>query len=265
MSLLAAAAAAVAVALLFGGAATRSERSRFGGMTGSARPELPRGALVGIAAVGVTGLLVYADGRALVLGLILLGAVLGAGRLVAAAHRRRATVRREERVLEVCEALAGELRSGQPPTVALHSCAAVWPEFGPVAAAARLDVDVPDALRKLGERPGAGGLRLVASAWHVSQTSGAALTVALTRVAESARQQQATRRIVASELASTQATARLVAGLPVVALLMGSGSGGDPWRFLLSHPVGLTCLAGGLVLIFLGLSWIERLASTALG
>jgi tight adherence protein B len=262
MSLLAAAAAAVAVALLFGGAATRSERSRFGGMTGSTRPGPPRGALIGVTAVGAAGLVFYADGRALALGMILLGAVLGAGRLAAAAHRRRSTVRREERVLEICEALAGELRSGQPPTAALHSCAAVWPEFEPVAAAASFDVDVTDALRQLGERPGAGGLRLVASAWHVSRSSGAALTVALTQVAESARQQQATRRIVASELASAQATARLVAGLPVVALLMGGG--GDPWRFLLSHPVGLTCLAVGLALIFLGLTWIERLASTAL-
>ena len=49
-------------------------------------------------------------------------------------------------------------------------------------------------------------------------------------------------------------------GLPVVALLMGSGAGAAPWRFLLATPPGVVCLGLGLACGLVGLAWIERLA-----
>ena len=256
MSLLAVVLAALAGALVVGGRPTPASRSH--------RARLSPILTAAGAGVAATVLALRVDGTALVLGLILLGAGLGASRLASTAHRRRAAVRREERVLELCEALAGELRAGQPPAQALGECVHLWPEFAPVAAAARLGADVPTAMRQLGTHPGAQGLISLAGAWQVSESSGAALASSLTRVVETARASQATRRIVASELASTQATARLVALLPVMALLMGAGAGGDPWRFLLASPVGLACLTGGLVLIFVGLLWIESLATAAM-
>jgi tight adherence protein B len=178
--------------------------------------------------------------------------------------RRRATARLADanaaRMAEVCDLVAAELSAGQAPEAALREAAASWPVFLPVADVARLGGDVPAALREAAEQPGAGGLRLLAGAWSVSRRTGGGLGAATRRAAEAVRREQATRGVVASELASARATARLMAGLPVLALLMGSGAGADPWFFLLRTPLGLGCLAGGLSTGIAGLLWIEQIA-----
>lgn len=178
--------------------------------------------------------------------------------------RRRTLSRLAEsnaaRMGEVCDLLAAELSAGRPPEAALREAAQTWPAFVPVAEVSRLGGDVPHALREVAQSPGADGLRLLAAAWTVSRRTGGGLGAATRRVAEAVRREQATRRVVASELASARATARLMAGLPVLALLMGSGAGADPWSFLLRTPLGLACLAAGLATGIAGLWWIEQLA-----
>jgi tight adherence protein B len=193
--------------------------------------------------------------------LVVLAPAAWAGRLLWRRRQEsRAAEARAVRTVEVCDLLAAELAAGRAREAALDEAAASWSELRPVADACRLGGDVPAALRAVAGHPGAQGLRLLAAAWAVSQRAGSGLASATRRVADAVRTEQATHRVVAGELASARATARLMAALPVLALLMGSGAGGDPWSFLFNSMWGLACLAGGLALGLVGLWWIELIA-----
>lgn len=196
-----------------------------------------------------------------VIPLLILVATATAGRVL---WRRHQEARQAEatavRLVEVCDVLAAELASGRPPELALEEAAGAWNALRPVADASRLGGDVPATLRAVAATPGADGLRLLAGAWAVSHRTGTGLAASTRRVADAVRLEQATRRVVVGELSSARATAKLVAVLPVLALLMGSGAGADPWRFLVHTPLGLACLTGGLTFGFTGLWWIELIA-----
>lgn len=250
MTAVAVLAAALAAGLLAGGP-VRLPRPE-GGARGL-RHLLPLGLVPGV-------VLLDTSPRVLALA-ALAGAAWVAGTALWRQRRSRAAAdRTATRVLETCEQLAGELGVGQPPGPALARAAAGWPALDPVARAFAVGADVPAAWREVATRPGAGDLRHLAAAWQVSHRTGQGLGDAVDRVAARLRDAQSTRRVVRGELASARATARLVAGLPVLALLMGSGAGGDPLGFLLGHPVGLACLAGGIGFGAAGLAWIEALA-----
>jgi tight adherence protein B len=246
---LAVAAAVLAVLLLCPQASTRD--SRAGGAW--RRRWWWTGALL-------AGAVAMLPGRWLVLG-ALVGGTGAAGAVLLRARRERVEARAtSRRVLELCEHLSSDLGAGQPPGAVLVRAAEEWPVVAPVAEAHRIGSDVPVAWRELARLRGADDLRLVAAAWQLTHRTGAGLADAVDRVARGLRAAQATRRIVDGELASARATARLVAGLPLLALAMGSGAGGDPWGFLLGRPLGLACLGAGLALGFAGLWWIEAIA-----
>jgi tight adherence protein B len=258
MTLVAVVLAAAAAALLVpvcGGAASPGQRGDGGGRRSRPGP----GSAAAVAAAGGV-LVVTVDGLRLALALVVLGSGVAAGLLVRRSRQARTAERRQARVVEVAEALVGELRAGQPLVGALEHCVEVWPDVDSVVAAARLGADVPSALRRLAELPGAEGLRDMASAWQVSERSGAGLAAALSQVADTARARQGTRQLVRGELASAQATARLVALLPVASLAMAAGIGDHPWHFLLGTAPGVACLALGSACAFAGLLWIDRIA-----
>lgn len=232
-------------------------------LPGALPPRRPRSPLLSLGlalpALGATAAL---SPRTLVLAGLAAGLVAGALRLLAARRRDRAATDLRRGVVDLCDVLRAELAAGQTPAAALDHAAAEWPYVAPAARAAATGGDVPTVLRTLAARPGADALRAVAAAWHVSHRAGHGLADVLTRVAADLRAAEHTRRIVAGELSSARATARLLAALPFLALLVaaGAGAGSGPWRFLLAHPAGLACLTAGLTFGYAGLAWIEALA-----
>lgn len=215
------------------------------------------GLVVGAALAGASVLL---DGVRLAVALVVVGGVAGTLHLRARERRRRAADRTRAAVVEVGEALVGELRAGRDVETALGRAATSWEPFGAVARAAVLGADVPAALRRLSRQPGAEGLRDLAVAWDVAGRTGGRLGDVLTEVVEGGRQVHEDLRTVSTELASARATARLMVLLPVVTLGLAAGTGSAPWRLLVSEPFGVACLAAGTALGLAGLLWIDRIA-----
>ncbi len=172
-------------------------------------------------------------------------------------------------VIELLDGLAAELMAGRPPAAALRRVGADVDDdvlrsgLAPVLVAASSGADIAAALSVASELPGCFALRWLASAVRVAEATGASLALVVDRVASSARAEADHRREVASSLAAPRATARLLAVLPVVGLLMGEALGAHPVGVLLGTPPGLGCLAAGLALELAGLRWTARMAAVA--
>ncbi|WP_428815160.1 type II secretion system F family protein [Streptomyces albus] len=216
------------------------------------------------------GLLVALLGRSwipLVAGLVAVPLV--RGRLL----RRdadRAAREREAAVIDLCAAVAGELRAGRQPDGALLALdRAVLRRFGDagaaVLAAARFGGDVPAALRRAAELRGADGLAGAAACWRVAVDGGAGLAEGLERVAESLRARREQREELKAQLAGPRSTALVLALLPVFGLVLGSAMEAAPLEILLHTPAGFACLVAGLLLEWAGLAWVARIVRSAEG
>jgi Flp pilus assembly protein TadB len=268
-----------------GGGAGGSVGNRAGWSPGALRAAV---AGAGAGAVTVAGRRIGAEWACVPVG-VALGAVtwsvvpVGAGAaavpLVRAALRgraeRAAAERRSAAVSALCGAVAGDLRAGRPPHLALADTVetAGWPgapELAEIArlllSAARFGGDVPRALRMAARcGPGAQGLGAVAACWQVAVDGGAGLAAALDRVAVALRAEADQRDDLRAQLAGPRSTAVLLALLPVFGLVLGTGLGADPSAVLLHTPAGLVCLAAGALLEWAGLAWTARIIRGAEG
>lgn len=181
--------------------------------------------------------------------------------------RERARAARAAEVVALCGAVVGELRAGAQPGQALTAAmrrTAVGPggpgaaETGVLAAAA-FGGDVPGALRQVAREPGAEGLAGMAACWRVSVDGGAGLAAGLERLEGALRAERDRQESLRAQLAGARSTVLVLALLPLVGLLIGTGLGAGPLRVLLHTPMGWGCLLAGGVLEALGLLWCRRI------
>lgn len=181
--------------------------------------------------------------------------------------RERARTAREAEVVALCGAVVGELRAGAQPGQALTAAMrrTVAGPGGPgaeaagILAAAAFGGDVPGALRQAAREPGAEGLAGMAACWRVSVGGGAGLAAGLDRLEGALRADRDRRESLRAQLAGARSTVVVLALLPLVGLLIGTGLGADPLRVLLHTPLGWGCLVAGVVLEALGLLWCRRI------
>lgn len=208
------------------------------------------------------------------LGESLLPLVLGAAGvpLMRRVRRGRGARLEEERrateVIALCGALAGEVRAGRQPGEALRTAAAgagagLGEARAGVLAAARFGGDVPGALEEAAREPGAQGLVGLAACWRVAVDRGAGLAAGLERLEGALRVERNQRADLRAQLAGARSTAVMLAGLPVLGLLMGSALGAEPLRVLLHTGAGLGCLAVGGALEGVGVWWALRIVRGA--
>ncbi|MFG2440497.1 type II secretion system F family protein [Streptomyces sp. NPDC048508] len=189
------------------------------------------------------------------------------GRVRRASEARRARERRGDAVIALCGALAGEVRAGRQPGEALLGAARDSDGLGDgqpvVLAAARFGGDVPGALTEAARQPGADGLVGLAACWRVAVDRGAGLAAGLDRLEGALRADRDQRADMRAQLAGSRSTASMLAGLPVLGLLLGTALGADPLHVLLHTGPGLGCLLVGGVLEGVGLWWALRIVRGA--
>jgi len=226
----------------------------------TARPEIVALA-AGLAAAPVAGV-GGAIAGATVAGLV-------AHRWRTARHARRRTAQLAE-LIDAVGLLVAELRVGAHPAAAAAAAASTGDDAAhrvleSVAAGARLGARVPVLLRRhaAAEPAIADGLGRLASAWEVAERHG----VALAELVDAVRVDLDARLRIGGELraqlAGPRATAVVLAGLPVLGVLLGEGVGAGPLRVLTDTGIGQVLLVTGTALACAGMAWSDRIMAAA--
>jgi tight adherence protein B len=264
MNALMAAALLMALALLI---FPSSPRRRLAGASPVRRRAvaLPRGAgaLLACAAVGA----------AVVLPLT---TVLAAAAVTATAslrYRRHRQIRRaaaEGRTLEAAlDVLVGELRVGSHPVQAFGIAAGetvgvVAESLRAVAARARLGADVTAGLRAAAcSSAQPMHWHRLAVCWQLASDHGLAIATLMRTAQRDIVERQRFSTRVDSGMAGARATAAILAGLPVLGVLLGQLIGARPLSFLLDGHTGGWLLVVGSMLACVGLLWSDRIIARA--
>ncbi len=179
-------------------------------------------------------------------------------------HSRRA-VAEGQSLHSAMEVLLGELRVGAHPVKAFSVAAdetrgSVATALRAVAARARLGADVPAGLRSAGTSSSAPGYwDRLAVFWQLAAEHGLAMSTMMRAAQSDMAERQRFSARVTSKLAGARATSTILAGLPVLGVLLGELIDAQPLRFLLGSQGGGWLLVAGTVLACGGLLWSDRI------
>jgi tight adherence protein B len=219
----------------------------------SARRPLPSSPL----AAGVAAALLAALVSTPLVAVLAAGCV---GLAVRGLRRRRWTAAADTGLLALAEALgvlAAELDAGR----ALASATAAAVSACPDEATGRA---LAEALRPDGaQRPATAELQQVGAAVRLSVRTGSSLAAVIRALEEDLRARHRLQQELRTATAGPRASAAVLAGLPVLGLLMGSGVGARPWSVLTTTAAGQVLLVVGVVLEGAGVAWTGRLARRA--
>jgi len=178
---------------------------------------------------------------------------------VRAVRRRRSLAQADGRLLVLAEALgvlAAELDAGRPLSAAAGAAVRACPDAAVAAALA-------EALAAEGKRPhGAPELERIRAAVRLSARTGCSLAAVARALEEDLRARDRRRQDLRAATAGPRASAAVLAGLPVLGLLMGSGVGAHPWT-VLTTGAGQALLVAGVALEIAGIAWTGRLVARA--
>lgn len=190
--------------------------------------------------------------------------------------RRRGRRRRREAVEEATalqgalDVLVAELRVGAHPVAAIgvaarESDGRVARSFGAVAARAMLGADVAAGLRAEARHSGAPGhWERLAVCWQLAQTHGLAIATLMQAAQRDLGERERFRSRVDAGMAGARATGSVLAGLPLLGVLLGCAIGADPLRFMFSGGAGGWLLCLGTLLVGAGLLWSDRITARVL-
>jgi tight adherence protein B len=184
-------------------------------------------------------------------------------------YRRRRRFRGavdEGRTLETAlDVLVGELRVGSHPVRAFGVAAAetvgpVAVSLRAVAARARLGADVTAGLRAAARTSALPAhWNRLAVCWQLASDQGLAIATLMRTAQRDIAERQRFSARVSSSMAGARATAAILAGLPVLGVLLGQLIGARPLSFLLNGHTGGWLLVVGAVLACGGLLWADRI------
>lgn len=235
------------------------------------RPRAWPGRILG-AAAGLSWLVSAATlaGLAGVLTATMLGAtgVLLGRRLMIERRRRRAL----PEVLRGLRTLNRELRAGADPLTAVDGAGRAGQGAG-TRVLARLAVlmrsgsdDAPaDADPAAAGSPGAGAevedraLEMLRSGWLLSRRHGVAFGPVVSGIAGELSDEVAAEQARAAQLAGPRMSGYVMAGLPLMGLLLGTGMGINPAQVLFGSAAGQLLLMVGVTLMCAGLLWSARI------